>query len=119
LIGEINGHKIYAVRWPVLPGVDAEGLLFEPKDPVEACVVAIPDADQRPEAVVNLVGTWDLGFGYHLGNQRCRVLVPTLINRQCALSGNPRRARRNNDPHWEFVSRRAYEMGPQIIGYEV
>lgn len=119
LIGEINEHKIYAVRWPVLPGIDAEGLLFEPKDPVEACVVAIPDADQRPEAVMNLMGTWDLGFGYHLGNQRCRVLVPTLINRQCDLSGNQRLGRMTNQPHREFVYRMAYEMGHHVIGYEV
>ena len=47
-------YKVYAVRWPVLPGVDGEGLLLEPKGKPRACVVAIPDADQTPEMLVGL-----------------------------------------------------------------
>ena len=35
LLAEIDGCKIHAVRWAVLPGVDAEGLLIEPKDRTE------------------------------------------------------------------------------------
>ena len=31
LVAEIDGCKVHAVRWAVLPGVDAEGLLIEPK----------------------------------------------------------------------------------------
>jgi len=37
------------VRWPVLPAVHGEGLLLEPKQAVRGGVVALPDADQRPE----------------------------------------------------------------------
>ena len=31
LIAETSKYEVHAVRWPVLPGVDAEGLLLEPK----------------------------------------------------------------------------------------
>ena len=31
LVAETDGYKVHAVRWPVLPGVDGEGLLLEPK----------------------------------------------------------------------------------------
>ncbi len=35
LVGETDAYKVFAVRWPVLPGVDAEGLLLEPKKKVD------------------------------------------------------------------------------------
>ena len=31
LVAETDDYKVFAVRWPVLPGVDGEGLLLEPK----------------------------------------------------------------------------------------
>src|SRR5262249_30981084 len=31
-VATANTFKVYAVRWAVLPGVDGEGLLFEPND---------------------------------------------------------------------------------------
>src|SRR5262245_21549148 len=52
LVAETPAYKVYAVRWPVLPGVHGEGLLLEPKGKAIACVVAIPDADLAPEALV-------------------------------------------------------------------
>jgi hypothetical protein len=48
--------NVSAVRWSVLPGVDAEGLLFEPKE-AGCAVVALPDADQAPEAM-QARGAW-------------------------------------------------------------
>src|SRR4051794_13694007 len=49
LLGEAPGFEVYAVRWPVLEGVTAEGLWFKPTGKVAARVVAIPDAGQLPE----------------------------------------------------------------------
>ena len=40
---------VHAVRWPVLDGVEGEGLLLQPRGEVRARVVALPDADQTPE----------------------------------------------------------------------
>src|SRR5262249_48888071 len=31
LVAETKDYRVYAVRWPVLEGVDAEGLLLDPK----------------------------------------------------------------------------------------
>ena len=47
LVAETDAYKVYAVRWPVLPGVDGEGLLLEPKGKVVASVVAIPTRTGR------------------------------------------------------------------------
>lgn len=49
LLADEKSYRVFAVRWPVLPGVHGEGLLLEPKGKPSACVVAIPDADQTPE----------------------------------------------------------------------
>jgi hypothetical protein len=49
-----SGYGVYAVRWPVLQGVDGEGLLLEPSQSPVARVVALPDADCSPEALVGL-----------------------------------------------------------------
>ncbi|MFQ5811028.1 MAG: hypothetical protein ACE5JM_15525, partial [Armatimonadota bacterium] len=48
------GYTVHAVRWPVLAGVDAEGLLLQPDGQPVARVVAIPDADWTPEMLVGL-----------------------------------------------------------------
>jgi dienelactone hydrolase len=117
VIAEMDGCKVHAVRWAVLPGVDAEGLLIEPKDKPKANVVAIPHADQLPEELAGL--TKGDPFGLNLARHGCRVLVPTLINRNDELSGNVKLKRQTNIPHREFVYRMAYEMGRTLTGYEV
>jgi len=116
LLGEIDGCKIHVVRWAVLPGVDAEGLLIEPKDKPVANAIAIPHADQTPESI-----TWGDGdiFAMKLAKAGCRVLVPTIIDRNDSLSGNPKLNRATNIPHREFVNRMAFEMGRTLPGYEV
>jgi dienelactone hydrolase len=121
LVAETDRYKIFAVRWPVLPGVDGEGLLLEPKSAVVANVVAIPDADQTPEMIVGLSpGVEAIGqFARRLAENNCRVIVPVLIDRQDTYSGNAKLGRMTNQPHREFVYRMAYEMGRHVIGYEV
>src|SRR5207253_1835587 len=49
LVAQTERYQVFAVRWPVLPGVDGEGLLLEPRGRAVACVVALPDADGTPE----------------------------------------------------------------------
>jgi dienelactone hydrolase len=123
LVAETDSYKIYTVRWPVLPGVDGEGLLLEPNGKVVAQVVALPDADWTPEMAVGLSPGSGVGerrqFPRLLANYGCRVLVPVLIDRQDTWSGNPTLGRLTNQTHREFIYRMAYEMGRHIIGYEV
>jgi dienelactone hydrolase/predicted O-methyltransferase YrrM len=121
LIAETNNYQVHTVRWPVLPGVDAEGLLLEPQGQAKACVVALPDADWTPEMLAGLAKGVPIKsqFARILADNGCRVLIPTLIDRQDTWSGNPKVGRMTNQPHREFIYRMSFEMGRHIIGYEI
>lgn len=117
LLAELDGCKIHAVRWAVLNGVDAEGLLIEPKGKPKANVVAIPHADQHPEQLAGLMPGDD--FALRLARNGCSVLVPTLIDRDDKYSGNARMNRWTNFTHREWIHRMTYEMGRTLTGFEV
>lgn len=110
-VGRGAGYRVLAVRWPVFPGVDAEGLWLAPDRPARARLVAIPDADQTPEELAQ-------GWARRLAESGCEVLIPTLIDRADTWSGIPG-VRMTNQPHREWIYRMAFEVGRHIIGYEV
>ena len=116
-----EGFKAASVRWPVLEGVDAEGLLLEPSGAPRARVVALPDADWTPEMLVGLAPgvPAEAQFARRLAENGCQVMVPTLINRGDEWSGNAPLGKSTNLTHREFICRMAYEIGRHIIGYEV
>jgi len=120
-LAETPKYTVYAARWPVLDGVDAEGLLLQPKARPAAKVVAVPDADWSPEMLAGLEPGVppEAQFARRLAESGCLVLIPTVINRKSTWSGNPRIGRKTAQPHREWVYRMAYEMGRHIIGYEV
>ena len=120
LVASTETYEIHAVRWPVLPGVNGEGLLFEPKTEPKANVIALPDADWSPEMLARLApGVPESSqFARRLAENGCRVLVPVLIDRKDTWAGHPG-IRYTNQPHREFIYRMAYELGRHIIGYEV
>ena len=120
-IAKAAGYTVYAVRWPVFDGVDGEGLLLEPNDMPVAQIIALPDADWTPEMLVGLADgiPQEAQFARRLAEQGCRVVVPTLIDRDDRWSGNPTVGRMTNQPHREFIYRMAFELGRHIIGYEV
>ena len=115
------GFKISSVRWPVLEGVDAEGLLLEPAGPPLARVVALPDADWTPEMLAGLAPgvPAEAQFARRLAENGCLVMVPTLISRGDEWSGNEQLGKFTNLTHREYIYRMAYEIGRHIIGYEV
>lgn len=121
LVAEGKNYKVYAVRWSVLDGVDAEGLLLEPNGKANAWVVAIPDADWTPEMAMGLAKgvPENAQFARRLVENGSRVLIPTLIDRKDTYSGSNRAGRNTNQPGREFIYRQSYEMGRHIIGYEV
>ena len=121
LVAETDSYEVFAVRWPVLDGVDGEGLWLEPKGKPIAQVVALPDADWTPEMFAGLAAGVPGEFQYarRLAENGCRVVVPTVIDRRDEWSGSARFSRWTNQPHREFVYRMAYEMGRHIIGYEI
>jgi dienelactone hydrolase len=113
--------RIESVRWPVLPGVEAEGLLLAPAGAHVAHVIVLPDADETPERLAGLdpAAPPRYAFARRLAESGCLVLIPVLIDRKDTWSGNPAISRLTNQPHREFIYRMAYEMGRHIIGYEV
>ncbi|MBM3982002.1 MAG: hypothetical protein FJ304_17360 [Planctomycetes bacterium] len=118
-IAECRAFTVYAVRWSVLPGIDGEGLLLEPKEKAKANVVSIPDALWTPEQIAGLTKDDKLAFAQRLAEHGCRVVVPVLIDRNDTLSGSEKLKRATNLPHREFVHRMAYQMGRTLVGYEV
>lgn len=111
VVAESQRVTIQAVRWDVLAGVTAEGLLVTPKGRISARIVAIPDAADSPESIVN---SWAL----RLAESGCQLLIPVLIDRQAKWSGTERFGF-TKQPHREFVWRMAFELGRHPIGLEV
>jgi dienelactone hydrolase len=120
LVANGQGYKVYAVRWAVMEGVTAEGLLLDPDRPPVARVVAIGDADWTPEMLAGMAPGVEPAaqFARRLAESGCQVIVPTLIDRTDTWSGIPG-IKMTNQPHREWIYRMAYEVGRHIIGYEV
>ena len=120
-VAETESFTAWSVRWPVFASITGEGLLLEPKSEVQACVVALPDADQSPESLAGLLPgvPAESQFARRLAENGCRVLVPTLIDRRDDFSGNDLVGRFTNQPHREWIHRQAFQMGRHVIGYEV
>ena len=120
LVANGQGYKIYAVRWPVMEGVTAEGLLLDPDRAPVARIVALGDADWTPEMLAGMAPGVEPSaqFARRLAKSGCQVLVPVLIDRTDTWSGIPG-IKMTNQPHREWIYRMAYEAGRHIIGYEV
>ena len=120
-VAEAGSFTVHAVRWPLFDGVHGEGLLLQPKGASVARVVALPDADQTPEAIAGL-GPWAAGvppYARRLAENGCQVIVPMLIDRAATHSGNARLKRFTNQPHREWLYRQAFTFGRHLIGLEV
>ncbi len=123
VVAETATYRVYAARWPVLDGVNGEGLLLEPKRPPVAHVVALPDADQTPEQVAGLASGLerDSQFARRLAESGCLVVIPTLIDRVIrwpdSADGKLRTA--HTITHREWIYRQAFHMGRHVIGFEV
>jgi hypothetical protein len=105
-----EGFDAYAVRWPVLDGITAEGLLLQPKKQVRERIVGIPEAGMPPERFLAMQLAAAGG---------AQVLIPTLIDRTSKWSGNPEIGKTTTQPHREFLYRMSFPFGRHLIGYEV
>jgi dienelactone hydrolase len=105
-----HGHaSAIHVRWPVLRGVQGEGVLFRPSGAARGVVILVPDADEIPEHASRAA---------ELASQGYLVLVPVLVDRRDNWSGIEAAQRFTNQPHREWIYRQAFEMGRTLIGYE-
>ncbi|HEY2572462.1 MAG TPA: dienelactone hydrolase family protein [Verrucomicrobiaceae bacterium] len=120
-LAETAEWSAWFVRWPVFDGVDGSGILLKPKNQVRACVVCIPDADETPQSA--LFNRHSLVEAAHHGTQLaslgCEVVVPMLINHDCAASGVDRFKVKTNVPHREWIYRQTFNLGRNITGFEV
>lgn len=118
---ETDKCTISAVKWNVLEGLEAEGLLLRPKGKVKAVVVMIPDADELPETLAGLQNPTGKGYAVaqRLANEGCDVLIPVLVSREDKFSGNPSLNLYTNQTHREWIYRQGYEVGRHVIGYEL
>lgn len=119
IVAQGDGQTVHAVRWRVLDGLTAEGLLVKPER-VQAAVVALADADWTPEMFCGLgEGVPEQAqFVRRLAAAGCLVVLPALISRSDEFSGCPQ-VTYTNQSHREFVYRQAFEVGRHVIGYEV
>jgi len=120
VVADGPSYTVRAIRWPVFPGVDGEGLMLEPRRSPLGRLIALGDADWTPEMLAGLAPglapEWQ--FARRLAESGFLVVIPTLIDRNDTHSGREG-VRYTNQPHREFIYRMAYEMGRHIIGYEV
>jgi putative membrane-bound dehydrogenase-like protein len=112
--------QVRSLRWPVLRGIEGEGLLLIPKEPGGPFAIVFPDADQTPEMIAGLAPgiPEEHQIARILAELGSFVLVPTVIDRADTHSAS-QIGRTTNQPHREFVYRPAFEMGRTIIGYEI
>jgi dienelactone hydrolase len=113
--------SISAVRWNVLEGLQAEGILVTPKGRPVAFIVLIPDADMDPEQFAGLLPGSGAGAesARKLAELGCSVLIPVLVSRDTKFSGNPSLKLSTTQTHREWIYRQGYEVGRHVIGYEL
>ena len=111
---------ITRARYEVLEGVTADGLWLAPRQPPRAVVIALGDADWTPEAFAGLAPGVppQARLPWRLAERGAAVFVPTLVDRDCRLSGDAA-VRFTNQPHREFLQRMAFQLGRHPVGYEV
>lgn len=120
-LADPSSYSVRPVRWAVLPGINAEGLILEPLGKAVGTVIAIPDSRWSPDdfcgaAPGDAKATSELPR--LLVSNGLRVVIPTLLSRDDEFSGNPEIAM-TNQTHREWVYRSAFEVGRHVIGYEV
>lgn len=114
------GYRVFAVSWNVFRDVQGEGLLLVPDGEPKADIVAVPDCDWTPEQSIGLVPgvPVEQQFPRRFAEAGCRVLIPALIDRGSQFAGNPG-VRSVKHSQRETLWRAGYEMGRQLIGYEI
>ncbi len=105
-IGESEGNAS-RVRWAVVPGLFAEGVLLRPARAKKGSVIVLTDA-----------GADDSLIARRMAAEGYAVLVPILIDRKDTWSGNPA-VKMTNQPHREWLHRQLFPVGKHIIGVEV
>jgi dienelactone hydrolase len=113
-IATTSKYNVFSTRAVAFGDVTVEGLLLMPEKPV-AAVIAIPDADVSPEQLAGIEPGVPAESQYAriLADSGCAVAIPVLINRTIVQRRNAKLTNR------EFLYRPAFELGRNLVGYEV
>ena len=120
-MAETPRYRVLQVRWPVLDGMTAEGLLVEPlSGSPAASLVAVPDAGQTPEQILGLAPGLppERQFARLLAESGCELVIPTLIRREL-IETSDAQLRQSQQTWREWIYRQAFHMGRHPIGFEV
>ena len=120
IVAESETVRVQEVQWTVFEGVHGAGLLLTPKRTAIGRLIVLPDADQSPELLSGLhpVSNKSEQVAQRLAEAGFEVLVPSLIDRQSTWSGNPA-VTMTDETHREWIWRPAFEVGRNLIGFEV
>jgi dienelactone hydrolase len=121
LVAETSRYRVYQVRWSVLDGVSAEGLLVQPANGKTAAhIVVVPDAGQTPEQILGLAPGLppQRQFARILANSGCELLIPVVVGRE-PIQTNDAQLAASQQTWREWLYRQAFHMGRHVIGYEV
>ena len=121
LVAETSRYQVHQVRWPVLDGITAEGLLVEPSNrQPSAHIVVVPDAGQTPEEVLGLAPGLpaERQFARVLAESGCELLIFPLISREL-LRTSDAQLQKTQQTSREWLYRQAFHMGRHPIGYEI
>jgi dienelactone hydrolase len=121
LVAETDRYGAYQVRWPVLDGLSAEGLLVQPRSGrPTAHLVVIPDAGQTPEQLLGLAPGLapERQFARRLASSGCELLIPALVQRT-PIQTSDAQLQKSEQTWREWLYRQAFHMGRHVIGYEV
>ena len=148
-MAETPRYRVFQVRWPVLDGMTAEGLLVEPASARQtpgarygetslelgraspsgggplsgspsASLVAVPDAGQTPEQILGLAP------GLPPERQFARLLAESgcelvipTLIRRELIETSDAQLRQSQQTWREWIYRQAFHMGRHPIGFEV
>lgn len=102
-----SDFTVHRVRWKAVGEIHGEGLLFEPHRTAAANLILLPDANQTPESVANQ------GYAARFSAAGCRVVIPALVSRTVV------KRRRSELTNREYLYRSSFELGRQLVGYEI
>ena len=121
LVAETSRYRVYQVRWPVLDGVSAEGLLVQPqrarRQPTSwPCPMPVRrrsrSSASHPDCRPNSQ------FARRLAESGCELIIPVLVRREL-IQTSDEQLQRSQQTWREWLYRQAFHMGRHVIGYEV
>ena len=111
-IASDDSLKVLRVRWPVLEGWEANGLLLVPKE-IRFGAVLVPDAQHLPEQLCGLAEN-SSSDGLLLARAGGLVVIPQVASRH-----REARLGRAVMTDQEFLYRSAFILGRHLLGYHV